>query len=436
MIEGGRPLHGSVEVGGAKNVAIKLMIAALLSDATTVLRNISKVGDVVLTGEMLEAFGVGVDFGVANEVKISPRGWTLCNLPRDLARGNRAAPLFTGPLLARCSRFVLPLPGGDRIGRRPLDRHFAGLTALGARIEQKKEAIVVQHDGLRGAQFCFEKNTHTGTETMILAAALAHGTTILENAAEEPEIDDLILLLNKMGAKVTRDGTRRIVIDGVSTLHGASHKIMSDRNKAVSFACMALATKGDVEIRNVDCLHLEAFLDFLKQIGAGCIANSRTVQVAYKAPLKATSVCTAPHPGIMSDWQPLITTLLTQAHGQSVVHETVFESRFGYVKELQKMGALIELFTPKVSSPEDFYNFNWEDRQPDLKHAARISGPRSLAAHDVHVNDVRAGATLVQAALTATGRSCITGVEHIERGYENLHGHLRHLGACIEEVAA
>ena len=435
VVEGGHRLSGQVEIGGAKNVAIKLMIAALLSDAETTLSNVSQVGDVLLTAKMIRALGAEVEFMPDGQVTVLPRDLCRFTLPPSLARQNRAASLFIGPLLSRCGTLEIPLPGGDRIGRRPLDRHLAGLRALGAHVERKSDFLLIKQDGLRGAEIRFNKNTHTGTETMILAAVLAAGTTAIENAAMEPEIDDLIDLVNKMGARVKRVSPRRIVIEGVARLHGATHRVMPDRNKAVSYACMALATRGEVEITNMDCKLVSAFLDFLDQTGGHYDVGADRLHVAYQSRLRPVAVTTSPYPGIMSDWQPLITTLLTQAEGQSTVHETIFENRFGYVAELARMGAQIEMYRPELpDDPQPIYNFNWQDRRQDLFHALQIKGPTNLRGTKVHVNDVRAGATLVQAALTAKGTSILTGVEHIKRGYERLDGHLRSLGAHIEEV--
>jgi UDP-N-acetylglucosamine 1-carboxyvinyltransferase len=314
-----------------------------------------------------------------------------------------------------------------------LDRHLAGLVAMGADVDQSRNEITVRGCNLKGTRYRFPKNTHTGTETLILVAARAPGRTILENAAQEPEIDDLITMLNGLGAEIHRVEPRTIVIDGVDELQGATHEVMSDRNEVVSFACMALATKGDVWIDPVQPQHIEAFLEQLDKMGAGFEVQGSSVHVWYTGPLKPTQVMTAPHPGFMTDWQPLLTTLMTQAEGTSVIHETVFEQRFGYVEELRDMGANIELFNPPVERPDEFYNFNLEDDRPAYRHAARIHGLTPLHGMEAVVTDVRAGATLVQAALTAQGESMLSGIEHIERGYDDLDQRLRKLGARIAE---
>lgn len=432
IIEGGRPLRGRVVVSGAKNVSFKLMIAALLGQEATILTNVPDVGDVNLAGTLIQLMGGQVERLDRTTVRIDPRSVTRCTIPSELAKQSRASFMFVGPMLARCHEITLPLPGGDPIGHRPLDRTLAGLVALGAEVNQSRNEITVRRHHLKGTRYRFPKNTHTGTETLILAAVKAEGQTILENAAQEPEVDDLIAMLNAMGARIRRADPRTIIIDGVQELHGTTHEVMSDRNEVVSFACMALATTGDVWIDRAQPEHVGAFLDQLERISAGVEVMESSLHVWYKGPLQPTHVITAPHPGFMSDWQPLLTALLTQAEGTSVVHETVFENRFGYVQELKRMGADIELFNPPVERPEEVYNFNLEDDRPEYRHAARIRGPTPLRGIEARVTDVRAGATLVQAALTAHGQTTLFGIEHIERGYERLDQRLRSLGASIE----
>jgi UDP-N-acetylglucosamine 1-carboxyvinyltransferase len=303
---------------------------------------------------------------------------------------------------------------------------------MGAEIRVQGSVIRVTTPGLQGTRYRFPKPTHTGTETLILAAVGARGTTILENTALEPEVDDLITMLNQMGAVVRRIEPRTIRIEGGSRLHGTVFRVMADRNEIVSFACIALATGGSINIQPVDPTVLGAFLDLLRDIHAGHSLDGPVLRVWREDGLTATDLQTAPHPGIMTDWQPLIVTLLTQARGVSTVHETVFENRFGYVQDLQRMGARIELYNPPVTRPDEVYNFNVEDDLPAFRHAARIHGPVPLRGAGMCVSDVRAGATMLLAALTAEGESAIHGLHHIERGYERLDQRLRSLGASIE----
>lgn len=431
IIHGGRPLAGDVTVGGAKNTAFKLMIAALLADDVSVLENVPDVGDTRTVAEMIGALGGRVHHAAGRRLMIDPRGIAQVALHREMATRCRASILFAGPLLARLGEAVIPLPGGDRIGRRPVDRHLAGLLALGAEIRDEGGFLHLRAPRLRGARYRFPKSTHTGTETLLLAAVCAEGETLLENAACEPEVDDLIAFLNDMGGRVERLADRTIRIRGVARLHGAHHRIMPDRNEAVTYACAALITRGDVTIHQVQLVHLTAFIEVLKAMNAGYQADSDRLRVWYDGPLRPVMITTSPHPGFMTDWHPLVAAVLTQAEGVSIVHETVFENRFGYVPYLRQMGARIELFNPEVTDPEAVYNFNPEDDHPDYFHAARIIGPTHLRGACVHATDVRAGAALVLAALAADGETTITGIEHIERGYEQLDLELRSLGADI-----
>jgi UDP-N-acetylglucosamine 1-carboxyvinyltransferase len=434
-IEGGEPLRGRIEVAGAKNVVVKLMIATLLAKDETTLTNVPDVGDVDSAGEMITLLGGEVERLGANSIRICPEGISKHELPKDLAQKSRASTMFAGPLLTRHGEAVLPMPGGDRIGRRPLNWHFDGLKKLNVEVRQGEEAISLRTSKLKAGSYRFPKNTHTGTETLILAAVLAEGQTVLENAAQEPEIDDLIAMLNRMGARIRRTSVRTIVVQGVPELTGTTYEIMSDRNEQVSFSCMALATKGDLWIDKAEPEYLESFLQYMVKTGAGIEVLSNAIHVWYQGEsLKPLQVKTQPHPGFMTDWQPLLTTLLTQANGVSTVHETVFDRRFDFVDELIEMGAKIELMNPNVENPEAVYNFSWQDRPRDDLHAARIHGPTPLHGIHVQVTDVRAGASLVQAALMAEGQTSIVGVDHIERGYERLVPRLHALGANIQSV--
>lgn len=285
--------------------------------------------------------------------------------------------------------------------------------------------------GLKATRYKFVKSTHTGTETMILAASLAKGTTILENAAQEPEIDELIGLLNRMGAKIVRKSPRKIVIQGVKSLHGARFKIVPDRNEVVTFAVAALVTEGDIFVKDITKRGLEEFLEMLKKSGGGYEERKDGIRFYYKGMLKAVDVTTTFYPGFMTDWQGPWTVLMTKAQGESVLHETVYENRFTYVPQLKKIGAQIELFNPVVKNPAKVYNFNIIDDNGKNSHAIRISGPTNLHNGILQISDLRAGATLVLAALAATGKSVLFGIEHLERGYENFDKRLKDLGANI-----
>jgi UDP-N-acetylglucosamine 1-carboxyvinyltransferase len=285
---------------------------------------------------------------------------------------------------------------------------------------------------LVGTHYRFEKNTHTGTETLLLAAAMAKGQTILENAAEEPEVDDLIEFINEMGGHIRRRPGRIIEIEGASSLHGAIHQIMPDRNEAVSYGCAALVTQGDIVIENANAKHLEAFIEKVREIGGGYEVGQYGTRFFYQGPLKATDVTTQIHPGFMTDWQPLFTTVLTQCEGESILHETIMPRRFQHIPSLQQMGANIEYVKLDVPFPEKVYNFDLDDDKPEDFHAVKITGVTPLQAANCAIHDLRQGATLILAALAAQGTSTMTGIGHIDRGYEDLSERLVSLGAQLE----
>lgn len=434
QVMGGKPLYGSVRVGGAKNASYKLMIASLLADSPSRLLNFSHIGDVVRVADIINQLG-GQAYTVGERAYlIDPTGLKNATIDDRYGEASRASTLFIPALLARFGEAKVPLPGGDKIGQRPLDRHFDGLKAFGADVSIEGNAIVVRAKELKGANYRFAKNSHTGTETLIMVAVKAKGKTILENAALETEVDDLIHFLNSMGAKIRRKENRVIEIEGVEKLHGAIHKIVPDRNEAVSYACAAIATKGDVIVENANKQDLAAFLEKLEEAGGGYQAGNYGIRFYYKGPLKGVEVETQIHPGFMTDWQPLWVTLMTQAAGESILHETVYESRFAYIDSLKQMGADIELFNPEVKNPDEVYNFNVENDKPTNLHAARIHGPAHLNPGEFVVKDLRHGATLMIAGLIANGETLLHDPEdHIARGYEALDERLRAMGAMIRK---
>ena len=434
VITGGTPLKGSVRLGGAKNASFKIMIATLLAPGESRILNFSHIADVDLTQNILKSLGCTIREAGERTLYIDTQDLSKFEIAKRFGKQSRASTMFTGPLLARFCKAIVPLPGGDKIGRRPLERHFEGLKALGAKVQLRKSRALITCKNLKGVKFVFAKKTHTGTETMIMAAVLAQGTTVLKNAALEPEVDDLIKFLNRMGAQIKRNRGETIIIKGVKKLKPSIHQLMPDRNEAVTYACAAVATKGDIIVENARPKDMQAFLDKFKQVGGGYEIGKYGVRFYYRQPLTATKVITRPHPGFMTDWQPLWTVLMTQAKGESIVHEAVFTSRFQYVKDLNIMGADIKLFDPQVKNREKFYNFNTEDDKGDHLHSAKITGITPLKAGDFQVTDIRAGATLVLAALIAKGKTTISDTDHIDRGYEDLPGRLRHLGAKIETM--
>ena len=434
LIEGGYPLKGTVSLLGAKNASIKLLIASLLTKEECRLFRMPDIGDVKTTASIIQIFGGKVKKRDNHTFSLINRNLTSFEVPANLGQKSRSASIFVGPLISRFGQAVWPQPGGCQIGRRPIERHLEGLKKMGIKINFESGTYRAKAEKMKGITYAFPKNTHSGTETLIIAAVLAEGKTVLENAAQEPEVDDLISFLSKMGAKIERIKPRVIEIEGVKKLHGAVHKVMFDRNEAVTFACAALSTKGDIFVKNAERKYLTAFLENLKKIGAGIEIKDSGIRFFYKKTLKPLNIVTKPHPGFMTDWQALWTVLMTQAKGKSVVHETIFENRFGYVSYLQKMGAKIRFFHPQVKNPQKFYNFNLEDNQTGYFHAIRITGPTLLNGAKISIPDIRAGATLILSALIARGKTILSNIDHIDRGYENLDGRLRTLGAKIERI--
>lgn len=434
IVTGGKKLTGKVKVSGSKNVAIKLPLASLLTSEKITIKNVPLISSFYKTLDIVKIIGT--------TYKIKDHSVTLQTpkikeyfIPLEMGALVRTAPMVAGPLLARTGQAVVPNPGGCRLGARPIDRHIEGLEIMGAKISYKEGLFyATAKNGLRGANYIFDKNTHTGTEALILAAVLARGKTILENAAEEPEIDDLIYLLNKMGGNIKRVKSRTVIIQGVKELKGANFTVQPDRNELVTFACAAIATQGDVFIEYNDKENIKAFLKELNNAKIPYEEKKDGFRFYYKGPFKATDVTTKPHPGFMTDWQAPWITLMTQANGESKMHETIYENRFAVITELNKMGAGITLFNPKIKNPKEFYNFNWDDNKPEYFHAAKITGPRQLHGAVLNISDLRAGATLIIASLISKGESVLYGIEHIDRGYEDFEGRLKSLGADIKRV--
>lgn len=439
VINGGKKLKGRVSVSGAKNVALKAIVAACLTEEDVVIKNVPLISDFLVMAEIIKELGGKVDIkNHTASVKVSKFNQNKISL--EEAAEVRTSFMLMVPLLARTGKALIPNPGGCRIGARPIDRVIEGLERMGVFISYSSSdgyfhaKIESEAKKLKGINYRFEKSTHTGTETMILASVLAQGKTVLENAAEEPEVNELISLLNKMGAKIERTESRMIVIEGVDKLHGAEFNVGSDRNEVVTFAVAAIITGGDVVVENVNKAELMEFLNKLNDIGGGFEELENGIRFYYKEPIKATDIVTSPYPGFMTDWQSSWAVLMTKAHGTSVIHEAVYENRFGYVSELEKMGAKITLFNPKVTDPKSFYNFNLKDDKKEYYHGVKIDGPINLHNGVVKISDLRAGATLVLAALAAKGGSVVFGIEHLDRGYEQFEKRLKSLGADIKRV--
>lgn len=443
VVKGRNKLSGQVKVSGAKNVALKAIIAACLTDEEVVIKNVPLISDIFTMIQIVNEMG--------GKAKIEEHTLTIHlkkiknhQLSLETAARVRTSFMFIVPLIVRAGKAVVPNPGGCRLGARPVDRLISGLNKMGANIKYnhddgffysklKEEKIV-----LKGTEYTFDKNTHTGTETMILAAVCAKGKTVLNNAAEEPEIDELIDLLNKMGADIKRETSRKIVINGIgeskNKLKGAVFTIGPDRNEVVTFACAAVITKGDIFIKDVKNENIEEFIKKLIEAGGGVEIKQNGIRFYYKKELTAVNVETQPYPGFMTDWQAPWAVLMTQAKGESVVHETVFENKLGYIHEIIKMGAKAKLYNPVIKNPEEKYNFNLNDDDKTYFHAVRIIGPVKLHNAVITMLDIRAGAAVLLAALCAEGTSTIYDIEKMDRGYENFEKRLAKLGAEIKRV--
>jgi UDP-N-acetylglucosamine 1-carboxyvinyltransferase len=433
IITGGIPLRGELTLSGAKNVALKVLSAALLTNEELIIHNVPLLTDVFAMLELLASLGVHARWD-SHTIIIKNSGVKNTRVSLDIGARLRTSSMVVGPLLSRYGEAIIPNPGGCRLGARPIDRHMEALKSMGAHISYHSDDgyFYLTARQLHGTSVHFVKNTHTGTETLILAAVLAHGTTIIKNAAEEVEIDGLIELLTAMGARILRSGPREITIEGVRLLHGAEYTVMPDRNEEVTFAIAAAMTAGDVIIRQSQRMQLHAFLEKFSEAGATYeeIDETSTRYRSVNIP-RPTDITTTFHPGFMTDWQAPWAVFMTQAKGVSTIHETVFESRFSYVAELKKMGASISFFSPKVTKPETFYNFNWRDRVNGYHQAITITGPTRLHNAILEMTDLRAGATLVLAALVADGVSYIHGIDQVDRGYEQIDKRLNTLGAKV-----
>ncbi len=436
IINGGIPLNGTISVSGAKNVALKTFVAALLTDEPVIIHNVPLICDVTFMLDVLRSLGATVEI-INHTARIQNSSSVTTTVPLEVGARLRTSSMVIGPLLVRYGEAKISNPGGCRIGARPIDRHIEGLRQMGAVISYNHDDgyFYAKAQKLHGTTYRFPKNTHTGTETLLLAAVLAEGETVLENAAEEIEIDDLISLLTAMGAKISKPDPRTIRIVGVKELHGSEYTIMPDRNEEITFAIAAAATMGNITVENSRRNNLVVFLEKFEQAGGIVEAiDENTTRYSVKERIRPVNVVTEPYPSFMTDWQAPWAVLMTQAAGDATIHETVFESRFSYVSELAKMGAEIEFFDPPVANPETFYNFNWSDHPAGYHQGIKIKGPTVLHNAILEIDDLRAGATLVLAALAANGESHIHGVEHLDRGYENFEERLRSLGANIIRI--
>lgn len=434
IINGGKSLSGEIIVSGSKNVVLKLIVAACLTSEEVELKNVPLISDFFVMLDLVKEIG-GVVTLSGHTVKIKIPEIKTTKLPLEIGAKIRTTSMFLAPLLARCKNASIPNPGGCRIGARPIDRHIKGLEQMGAQISYYSEDgyFHAKTDGLVGTTYEFEKNSHTGTETLIIAAVLAKGKTIIKNAAEEPEIDELIGFLNNMGAKIKRTDHRVIEIEGVPSVHGTSFTIMPDRNEVVTMAICSALTGGNILIKNANLSDLDTFLKMFEKAGGAWEEKDGAIRFFIIDQIRPTDIVTGPHPKFMTDWQGPWALLMTQAQGKSLIHETVYENRFAYKKELEKMGAKIQFSLPIVENPDSLYNFNY-DTDRKYRQQIQITGPRKLHNAVMDIADLRAGATLVLAALIASGESVIYEIGHLERGYEAFDTRLKALGADIQAL--
>ena len=412
LIRGGVPLSGEVRISGAKNAALPIMCASLLSAAPLRLANVPHLRDVTTLLNLLGGMGVAVTLDEKLGLELDAGRLHTPLAPYDLVKTMRASILVLGPLLARCGEARVSLPGGCAIGQRPVDLHIKGLQAMGAEVSVEHGYIIARAKRLKGARIFTDLVTVTGTENLMMAACLAQGTTVLENAAREPEVVDLAHCLIAMGAKIQGAGTDVITIEGVSALHGADYSVMPDRIETGTFLVAAAATGGSVRLRNTSARILDAVVDKLREAGARISAEGDAIAIEMDGPPKSINLRTAPYPAFPTDMQAQFMALNCIARGTAVLTETIFENRFMHALELQRLGADIEI----------------------SGNAAVVKGVAQLDGATVMATDLRASASLVIAGLVARGETVVERIYHLDRGYECIEEKLSQLGARIKRV--
>jgi UDP-N-acetylglucosamine 1-carboxyvinyltransferase len=412
LIEGGHRLQGAVRVSGSKNAALHTLAATLLTGEDCCLENVPAIGDVRFMLDIMQALGTKVERTPTGGLRLNSSDIHSFAAPSDLATNLRGSFLVMGPLLARLGEAACSPPGGDIIGLRPLDVHLAGFAALGADVRREGDKFVARASRLKGSRVFMDYPSVLGTQNLMMAATLAEGATVIVNAAAEPEVASLAEMLNSMGARICGAGGHTIKVAGVRSLHGTKHRVIPDRIEAGTFAIAAAITKGEVEIEDGLSSHLDALLWKLRESGVAVEETERGLRVSRSGPLRAINAQSVPYPGLATDLQAPMAVLLTQAQGVSFIYERVFDNRLLYVGELRKMGA--EVVTSGTT--------------------ALISGPTPLIGASVRALDIRAGAALVLAGLAAQGRTEVSDIYHLDRGYEGLDQKLRSLGAVIQRA--
>jgi UDP-N-acetylglucosamine 1-carboxyvinyltransferase len=413
IVQGGVRLTGRVRVGGSKNASVAIMPATLLGGAPSRLEDLPDINDVKVFSEILRALGARIDRQEDGSVIIDPTGLSTWNAPYELVKRLRASYYLLGVLLGRFGKAEVALPGGCDIGLRPIDQHLKGFRALGAQVSMEHGIVKLRARELRGAEIYLDVVSVGATINIMLAAAMAKGTTVIENAAKEPHIVDLANLLNAMGARVQGAGTDIIKIRGTNRFGGCTHAVIPDDIEAGTYVMMAAATHGDVRVENVIPKHLDSVTAKLREAGVIIEENGDWVRVAAPERLKAVNVKTLPYPGFPTDLQQPFVAMMATAEGVSVVHETIWDNRFGYANELIRMGAHIKI---------------------DGRTAVVEGVPRLFGIPVRSKNDLRAGAALIIAALSADGQSEVDGMEYVDRGYEKIDEKMRGLGATVRRV--
>ena len=433
-VTGGSPLRGSVHVRGAKNFVSKAMVAALLGETTSTLRDVPGISDVAIVRGLLELHGVRVSETGPGELSMDPADVELARVADiDAHAGSSRIPiLFCGPLVHRLGTAFIPDLGGCRIGDRPINYHLDVLRQFGAVVEKLPGGISLSAPRrLRGTKLSLPYPSVGTTEQVLLTAVRAEGVTELQGAAVEPEILDLIAVLQKMGAIISVDTDRVIRIEGVETLTGYDHRALPDRIEAASWASAALATGGDVYVRGARQADMMTFLNTYRKIGGAFDIDDEGIRFYHPgAPLRSIALETDVHPGFMTDWQQPLVVALTQAQGLSIVHETVYENRLGFTEALRRMGATIQTYRECLGSTPCRFG------AMDFRHSAVVSGPTPLRAAEIEVPDLRGGFSHLIAALAAEGTSTVHGVELIDRGYEDFFAKLEGLGAQVSRETA
>ena len=431
IIKGGQPVVGEIKCLGAKNFTTKAMVAALLGETPTVLTNVPPIGDVTITKEMLTSIGVKVEFPASGTLTIDPSSMNLSDVPTPHSGSNRIPILLLGALLHRFDKVVVPIVGGDQIGARNVDFHLEAIRQFGGKVEERPDGFLAHRTGpLKGTHIKLPYPSVGATETCLYLGVLAQGRTTISNAATEPEVIELITMLRAMGAIIFTSSGRDIRIEGVKRLTGTHMKVLGDRIEAASWACLACASDGDITVEGIRPETLGNFLSYFQQVGGGVeLVQANTIRFFQKESLRPAIIETDVYPGFSTDWQQPFAILLSQANGISIIHETVHENRFGYLKALDKLGAKTQLTTYCLGGTTCRY------RESTFEHSAIIMGPTPLTAVDhISTTDLRAGLASVIAAALACGTTTVTGIELLERGYGNIVPRLAAMNLNIERV--